>query len=167
MAMASTWKNFTKPSSFSFASSACRSGKITSLCSSLPCRSSSTVLQPVRKPGSIAITAFWPSGAANSSSRALSEKTLIAASSARFFDSSRISVSIAGASRRFAASCTASATWSAAGHFAFTNSPWIVANAVASSGSCTRIIRNISFSPRRIARMRCEGAFASGSLHSK
>jgi GAF domain-containing protein len=58
----------------------------------------------------VVITAFWPSGAANSSSRALSEKTLIAASSARFFDSRRISVSIAGARRRLQASCTASTT---------------------------------------------------------
>ena len=73
---------------------------MTSLCSSLPCRSRQTILQPVRKPGSMASTFLRPSGEDNSSSRRFSENTRMASTSARFLDSIRISTSIACPSKR-------------------------------------------------------------------
>ena len=77
-----------------------KSGNIASWCSRLPCASRQTTLHPVRKPGSMPIVRFCPSGAARSSWRRLVAKTFMASLSACSLLRVANSVSIDGLNSR-------------------------------------------------------------------
>lgn len=114
----------------------------------------------------MASTFFCPSGEAISSSFKFDANTEIASASARFLSSSRMCVSEAGASSLLYESSTASFTCSAHSPEPFAYIFLRISTAGASSGT-TRIIKNPSASPRRTARILCDGAFFAGSFQSK
>ena len=169
MAMASGWYCFTM--SLTRVSASLRRlaggwGNIASWCSRLPWASRHTTLHPVLKPGSIPITRFGPKGAASSSWRRFIANTLMASSSACSFEIAANSVSMAGFTRRFRASSTASPTSLEQRDVPFTNIFLILC--LLSSSSADMLTRSMpSASPRRIASSLWAGQRRSGSLKSK
>ena len=99
-ATASAWYFATIIATAFAASSGFCSGKMTVLPRYLPVGPSIATLQPVRMPGSMASTAFSPSGAARSRWRRFSANTSTAARSASDFFSSDASISQLGARSR-------------------------------------------------------------------
>ena len=137
-----------------------------SLCSRLPCASRQTILQPVRKPGSMANTRFCPNGGASSSWRRFSTNTRMASSSAFSFVMAANSVSMDGLSKRLYASCTASATWRP--HSLLLRTNWRSSLSIHSSSSGLMDTFNIpSDSARRMASRRWEVQRFRGSENSK
>ena len=121
--------------------------------SSFPCSSKHTTLQPVLNPGSIAITDFWPSGAANKSCLAFSANTRMASSSALFLVNTLVSVSIEGANNLLYPSLIASSTCSALLLFASKNCLFKISIASSSAGANSSETKS-SFSALRIASIR-------------
>ena len=83
-------------------------GKITVCCNRLPSEFRQTTLQPVLNPGSIPKVLFCPNGAARSSWRRFSAKTLMASASACSFARAKTSFFIAGKRSRLYPSSMAS-----------------------------------------------------------
>ena len=140
-------------------------GYITVWCKRLPCLSSATTLHPVRKPGSMASTAFCPNGEDKSNWRRLSANTAIASSSALCFILARVSFSIEGASRRLKPSATAASIIPLTGEPRLTKRR----NSCSSASSPSTVIltrKNPSSSPRIMASKRCDVMRVTGSSHS-
>ena len=137
-----------------------------SLCTNAPYSLSITTLQPVLKPGSRANTRFFPNGAASKSCRRFSANTFTATSSAFSLYSARISVSSDGSKRRFQASSMASCTKSVEA-LSFLKKMLSRTLSASSALMLSFTFRSPSSSARNNAKIRCDGAFAMGSLKSK
>ena len=137
----------------------------------LPVESIIATLHPVRMPGSIARTAFSPSGGARRRWRRFSANTSTAALSASIFFSTVTSTSHEGARRRLYASSAASEIWRshspprAKAGASFATRSKIPSRAISlSSSSFTQ--RTPSFCPRLMAKYLCEGIVAIDSENS-
>lgn len=136
------------------------------LCTRLPCESRTTTLQPVRNPGSMAITRFCPSGAERSSCRRFSANTPIASSSAFSLAAASSSVSIDGRMSRLSESATAASIYVRVADPGRMNRRQS-ASVMRSVSASIEMRRIPSSSPRRMARNRCDEMLRSGDAASK
>ncbi len=176
MAISSTACSFASRASLAMASShrlAGTCGWMTSVATTLPVASTTATFTPVRKPGSRPSVARVPAGAASSRSRRFAAKTRTASSSAAVRSRSLRSMPRWTRMRVRHAQRTVSVSHLSAGRprsaipnrFA-TIPSYDDGPSVGSSGSRTRS-RTSSFSPRSMARTRCEGSSVNGSAKSK
>ncbi|RAO44001.1 hypothetical protein ONO86_03664 [Micromonospora noduli] len=150
-----------------------------SVATTLPVASTTATFTPVRRPGSRPIVGRVPAGAASSRSRRLVAKTRTASSSAACHSRIRRSAPRWMRIRVRHAQRTVSVSQRSAGRPASDtpNRPAMAASyrvgpvgtASASPASSDSMVRSStpSFSPRNIARIRCEGSFGYGSEKSK
>ncbi len=178
IAISSTACSFASRASLASASShllAGTCGWITSVATTLPVASTTATFTPVRKPGSRPSVARVPAGAASSRSRRFAANTFTASSSAAVRSRSRRSMPRWTRMRVRQAQRTVSVSHLSAGRpRSAIPKRWAIVPSYeegpgcpeGSSGSRTRS-RTSSFSPRSIARTRCEGSSVKGSAKSK